>query len=208
MAATINEFSVPKILQALYYIQGKAPASNQDRFNIVYLLKMIFFSDRYHLRHFGITATCDDYYAMRLGPVASSTLDVLKGNLFNLNCADARHLSSIREIDKNNVEIEQQEEYELSASFKESIDFALKEFGNCDWGRLSEISHCYPEWKKHERELSGLVKRLPMDEIDFFDDPDDSVCFADFGKENDPFKDDKEYLLLRKEHYNAYHLPR
>jgi hypothetical protein len=75
----INGFSVLKILQALYYIQEKAPSSNQDRFNIVYLLKMIFFSDRYHLRHFGITATCDDYYAMmKLGPVASFTFDMLK----------------------------------------------------------------------------------------------------------------------------------
>jgi hypothetical protein len=204
----IDGLSVLKILQALYYIQGKTPSSNQDRFNIVYLLKMIFFSDRYHLRHFGITATRDDYYAMRLGPVASSTLDLLKGNLFNLNCADAKHLSSIKEIDKNNVEIKQQEEDELSVSFKESIDFALKEFGNCDWGKLSEISHCYPEWKKHESKLSGFVKRVQMNEIDFFDDPDDSVCFVDFGKEGDPFKDDKEYLSLRKEHYDAYHISR
>jgi hypothetical protein len=204
----INGFSVLKILQALYYIQEKAPSSNQDRFNIVYLLKMIFFSDRYHLRHFGITATCDDYYAMRLGPVASSTLDILKGNMFNLDCADAKYLSSIKEIDKNNVEIKQQEDDELSVSFKESIDFALKEFGDCDWGKLSVISHWYPEWKKHESELSGLTKRVQMKEIDFFDDPDDSVCFADFGKENDPFKDDKGYLSLRKKHYDEYHISR
>jgi hypothetical protein len=204
----MSGFSVPKILQALYYIQGKAPPGNQDRFNIVYLLKMMFFSDRHHLRHFGITATCDDYYAMKLGPVASFTLDILKKNVFNMDYADAKHLSSIVEMDKNNVRIEFQEEDELSESFKESIDFALKEFGNCDWGRLSEISHCYPEWRKHESKLSGLVKRVQMNEIDFFDDPDDSVCFADLGKESDPFKDDKEYLSLRKEQYNAYHIPR
>jgi len=208
MNMAINGFSALKILQALYYIQRKAPPSNQDRFNIVYLLKMIFFSDRYHLRHFGITATLDDYYAMKLGPVASSTLDILRGNLLNLDCADAKHLSSIKEMDKNNVEIKQQEEDELSVSFKESIDFALKEFGACDWGKLSEISHCYPEWKKHESELFGLTKRVQMNEIDFFEDPDDSVRFADFGKESDPFKDDKEYLSLRKEHYNAYHISR
>jgi uncharacterized phage-associated protein len=203
-----NGFSVLKILQALYYIQAKAPSGNQDRFNIVYLLKMIFFSDRYHLRHFGITATLDNYYAMKLGPVASSTYDILKGDLLNLDCSDVKYLSSIKEIDRNNVEIKQQEEDELSASFKESIDFALKEFGHCSWGTLSELSHLYPEWKKHESELSGFVKSAQMSEPDFFDDPDDSVRFADFGKESDPFKDDKEYLALRKEHYDEYHISR
>ena len=198
---TINGFSVLRILQALYYMQRNAPSSNQDRFNIVYLLKMIFFSDRYHLRHFGITATCDDYYAMKLGPVASSTFDMLKGRL------NEKYSSSIQEIDEYNVEIKQQEEDELSDSFKEAIHFALNEFGDCDWRKISDISHCYPEWKKHESELSGF-KRVQMNEIDFFDDPDDSVSFTNFGKENDPFKDDKEYLSLRKKHYDAYHISR
>ncbi|MDR3001622.1 MAG: SocA family protein [Fibromonadaceae bacterium] len=196
-----DRFSFLKIQQALYYIQGKAPPINQDRFNIVYLLKMIFFSDRYHLRNFGITATGDDYYAMKLGPVASSTFDMLKGR------SNERYLSSIQEIDEYNVEIKQQEEDELSDSFKEAINFALKEFGDCDWKKISDISHCYPEWKKHESELSGF-KRVQMNEIDFFDDPDDSLCFAKFGKKNDPFKDDKEYLSLRKKHYDAYHVSR
>jgi hypothetical protein len=204
----INGFSVLKIIQALYYMQAKAPSSNQDRFNILYLLKMTFFSDRYHLRHFGITATLDNYYAMKLGPVASSTYDILRCDMLNFDCADVKYLSSIKEIDKYNIEIKQQEDDELSVSFKESIDFALKEFGTCDWGTLSEISHWYPEWKKHESELSGLTKRVKMDETDFFDDPDDSVCFADFGKENDPFKDDREYLSLRKKHYDEYHISR
>jgi len=153
------------------------------------------------LRHFGITATCDDYYAMKLGPVASSTFDMLKGRV------NENNLPSIQEIDEYNVEIKQQEEDELSDSFKEAINFALQEFGDYDWRKISDISHCYPEWKNHESELSGL-KRVQMNEIDFFDDPDDSVCFTNFGKENDPFKDDKEYLSLRKKHYDAYHISR
>jgi len=203
-----NGFSVARILQALSYIQRKAPSSNPNRFSIVYLMKMIFFSDRYHLRNFGITATSDNYVAMRLGPVASSTLDVLKGNPFNFDCEDVKHLSSIKEIDKNNVEIKQQEEDELSESFKEAIDFALKEFGDFDWVKISNVSHCYPEWKKHEKELSNVVKSVQMNEMDFFENPDDS-CFAEFGKKYDPFKEeDVEYLSLRKEHYNAYHVPR
>jgi len=202
MNTVINGFSVTRILQALYYIQRKAPSSNQDRFDILYLLKMIFFSDRYHLRNFGITATLDDYYAMYRGPVASATFNLLKG------CLDKKYSSAIQEIDEHNVEIKQQEEDELSESFKEAMDFALKEFGDFDWPKMSDISHCYPEWEKHEKELSNVIKSVRMNEIDFFENPDDS-CFVKFGKEHDPFKeDDEEYLSLRKEHYNAYHLSR
>jgi len=198
----INGFSVTRILQALYYIQRKAPSGNPDRFNILYLLKMIFFSDRYHLRNFGITATLDDYYAMDLGPVASVTFNLLKG------CLDEKYSLAIQEINEYNVEIKQQKEDELSESFKEAMDFALKEFGDFDWRKMSDVSHCYPEWKKHKKELSRVIKRVQMNEIDFFENPDDS-CFVEFGKKYDPFKEeDEEYLSLRKEHYNAYHASR
>jgi len=208
MSKVINGFSVTRILQALSYIQRNAPSGNPDRFCVVYLLKIIFFSDRYHLRNFGITATSDNYVAMKLGPVASSTLDVLNGNPFNFDCDDAKYLSSIEEIDKNNVKIKQQKEDELSESFKEAIDFALKEFGDFDWVKISNASHCYPEWKKHEKKLSNLTKSVQMNEIDFFENPNDSF-FAEFGKKYDPFKEeDEEFLALRKEHYHAYHASR
>ena len=198
-----NTFSFPKILQALYYIQSRAPSSNQDRFDITYLLKIIFFSDRYHLRHFGITATGDDYYAMKKGPMASLTYDLLKGKLPGNY---EKHLSSIHKMTEYRIEIKRQEEDELSDSFKEAIDFALKEFGNYGWEKISDISHCYPEWEKHEKELS-TSKSVPMNEIDFFDDPGDYARLAKSGKENDPFEDDKEYLSLRKKHYESYHVP-
>jgi len=169
----------------------------------MYLLKIIFFSDRYHLRNFGITATLDDYYAMQRGPVASATLDILKGRF------DANRLSAIQEIDEYNVEIKQQEEDELSESFKEAMDFALKEFGDCDRDKLSDISHYYPEWRKHEKELKRISRRVRMNEMDFFENPDKSLWAFKFGKKLDPFiEEDEEFLALQKELYNAYSVSR
>lgn len=190
-----------KLLQALYYIQGKAPSGNEDRFSKVYLLKMMFFADRYHLRHFGFLATEDSYYAMKLGPVASATFDILKKNL------NDDYLSDVEEISENEVLINKQGEDELSESFKEALDFALREFGSYGWRELSEISHCYPEWKRHEKELSGFIKRMDMSELDFFDDPEDESCFAGFSRNIDPFKEDKDFLSLMKEDFNANYLP-
>jgi hypothetical protein len=201
MNTVINGFSFTRILQALYYIQSKAPSSNPDRFDILYLLKMIFFSDRYHLRNYGITATGDNYYAMKRGPVASATFDLLKGRY-------EKHSSAIQGIDEYNVRIKPQEKDELSKSFKEAIDFALKEFGDFDKEKLSNISHCYPEWKKHEKKLLRIAKSVQMNEMDFFENPNDSY-FKEFGKKCDPFKEeDEEFLALRKEHYHAYHASR
>jgi uncharacterized phage-associated protein len=173
----------------------------------MYLLKMIFFADRYHLRHFGITATDDTYFAMKHGPVASSTCDILKNNPYNVNTAELSFFSAVKPLSEFDVSIEKQDEDELSESFKEALDFALKEFGNYKSFELSGISHCYPEWKRHESDLAATA-RIQMDAIDFFDDPADEACFKAFNMECDPFKDDKEYLSLRKEHYNAYHISR
>jgi len=201
MNMSTNVFSFTRILQALYYIQSKAPSNNPYRFDILYLLKMIFFSDRYHLRNYGITATSDNYHAMRRGPVASVTFNLLKG-LYE------KHLQDVQAIDEYNVKIKPQEKNELSKSFKEAMDFALKEFGDFDKEKISEISHLYPEWKKHEKKLMRFAKSARMNEIDFFKNPDDS-CFAKFGKKCDPFKEeDEEFLAIQKEHYHANHASR
>ncbi|MDR0306100.1 MAG: SocA family protein [Chitinispirillales bacterium] len=192
--------SVRKILQALYYIQSKAPFDNQSRYNKVYLLKMIFTADRYHLRHYGLLATGDSYFAMKLGPVASATYDILKKSPYNINSAEEVYFSAIKELSENDVLIDPQEEDELSVSFKKALDFALREFGDYDWNTLSNISHCYPEWKKHEENLPG---RMPMDIKDFFDDPADENCFIVFGKKDDPFKENKDFLALLKDDYDA-----
>jgi hypothetical protein len=193
--------SVRKILQVLYHIQNKAPSDNSDRFDILYLLKIIFFSDRYHVRHFGITATYDDYYAMKNGPVASTALDVLMKNVFHLTSSEVGYLSAVKKLDEYKAKIDPQEEDELSESVIEAIGFALKEFGKYGWGELSNISHCYPEWKKHEKSLSSINKRIPMDLRDFFDDPDHEgkTLLSEYGKSEDPFKDDKEFLTLMRE---------
>jgi hypothetical protein len=193
--------SVRKILQVLYYIQSRAPSANPDRFDILYLLKIVFFSDRYHVRHYGITATYDEYYAMKNGPVASTSLDVLMKNVFHLTSSEVALLSAVKKLDEYKTKIEPQGEDELSESATEAIGFALEEFGKYGWGELSSISHCYPEWKKHEKNLSSINKRIPMDLRDFFDDPDreGEKILSEYGKSEDPFKDDKEFLALMRD---------
>jgi uncharacterized phage-associated protein len=199
--------SVRKILQALYYIQNHAPTDNEDRFNIVYLLKMLYFSDRYHLRHYGGLASHDTYYAMQLGPVASFTYDILKKTGRNMTPTEIEQLSYVKELDEHSVEIEAQGSEDLSTSFKKAMDFTLKEFGQFRWSKQSSLSHCYPEWKKHAHLLTRANPRILMDIRDFFDDVNDDKQLSALGKNGDPFKEDKEFLVLLRDGIDADTVP-
>jgi len=144
---------------------------------------------------------------MQLGPVASDTYNVLKKNYSSIDLADTDYLSNVKEISENDVKIEFQNSNELSKSFKKALDFALREFGIYSWSEQSRISHYYPEWKKHEALIPEIKPRVPMDLRDFFDDPDDEAWLSDFGKDCDPFKEDKEFLALLRDDVNANTTP-
>ena len=63
-----------KIRQALNWFCIK----NNNKLNKTKAVKLIFFADRYHLRKYGRLVTSEEYYAMKLGPVASKTYNMLK----------------------------------------------------------------------------------------------------------------------------------
>ncbi|MEE6207251.1 MAG: Panacea domain-containing protein [Alphaproteobacteria bacterium] len=183
-----NIISVRKILQALYYIQSNAPADNEAKNNIMYLLKILFFADRYHLRNYGCLATDDIYYAMKNGPVASATFDILRNNLpKNANIYEHMLLEDVEVIDEYSVHINLQGDDELSDSFKEALDFALENYGNYDHFNLSDISHDYPEWKKYENRLKNGEKRCEIKRDDFFDNPKQLDKSKKLGIKKDPY---------------------
>jgi hypothetical protein len=120
---------------------------------------------------------------MKNGPVASVAFDILKVK-FPLSV----NLEEIPLIDKNVVpvsefesQIKKQNDDELSKKFKQSLDFSLKTFGKCKYVHkdhdrdqfvLSEITHIYPEWKKHEKSLKAGKKSIVMNPEDFRENPD------------------------------------
>ena len=61
-----------KIVQALCYFLTKIKRADKLR-----LVKLLFLADKYHLIHYGRTVTNDEYWAMPLGPVGTTTKDIL-----------------------------------------------------------------------------------------------------------------------------------
>ena len=183
-----------RILQALYYIQSKCN-NLSSKYNIMYLLKMMFFADRYHIRHFGFVASGDNYVAMLYGPVASKAKDILEGKILHPDVAIVKEYE---------VEIAQQKDDELSKSFIKSLDFAIKVYGSYDKYALSCIAHDYPEWKKHETAIKrGTEAAVPMDFKDFFDNPETLQYSKKYEIEKDPFAEDKDFLQALKDDFSG-----
>lgn len=177
-------FSHRKATQALNFFAAKAGG----KINKMKALKLVFFADRYHLRKYGRPVVGDEYLAMNYGPVASGTKDLAE--MSDFLGAEERHYarrfiapSESHQAVSSRADVE---EKVFSQSDREALEFAWRRFGRVDKFALSEVTHQYPEWKRHEPALrSNLASRVPMNYRDFLRDPegDADPCFA-LGKKD------------------------
>lgn len=186
-------FSLRKILQALYYLQKNS--NNPDKYSRMYLLKLLYFADRYHIRHFGILGSGDTYKAMQRGPVAYYTYNNMKGNARGVNSAEFILLNDIQELDENSVSIVNQGCDELSESYIEALDFALNTYGGFSHYELSEITHDYPEWQNKKQNEDMNLK-------DFFENPQELFYSKKYGINKDPFTEDEDFLQAMKDDFD------
>ena len=165
--------SVRKSTQALNYFACLAARGAPQPLNKMKALKLLFFADRYHLRKYGRPVSDCAYFAMKNGPVASEAKNVAEESARldsrsrsyakrYVRKDDAYHFSSVGEVD-NAV---------LSKTDKEALEFAWRTFGQYTQFQLRDITHHYPEWKRHAPKLRhDGNKRVEMDYADFFNDP-------------------------------------
>ena len=171
------KFEYKKATQALNYFALKEGGN----INKMKALKLIYLADRYHLRKYGRLITNDEYFAMDWGPVASGTKDIaemkeiflsdnerLYANAF-IKIVGSYNLKSIRTVDKS----------VFSKSDIEAFNFAWSKFGDLEEFDLADLTHKYPEWKKHEQDLK-TCSRLRMSPVDFFEDPNENIekCYS------------------------------
>lgn len=133
-------------------------------------LKLVWLSDRYHLRQYGRTITEDTYYALKNGPVASATRDVLEGQQFIEDIATEYAANFISQVSKYEFKSLKDIDYDVfSQSDIEVIELIYSEYGSYDKFKISEFSHDFPEWKKYESSLiANQSSRYTIDILDFF----------------------------------------
>ncbi len=161
-------FDYKKAVQAINFFTKK----NGGKITKLPLLKLIFFADRYHLRKYGRPITNDQYWAMQFGPVASCVKEMAE---LDSLCGTERHYAETHfkkvRPDHTLKSIHPVDEDVFSDSDLEALEFVWSRFGS-KLPHLVNVTHKYPEWKKHEPTLKSGQSRVRMDLMDFLDDPE------------------------------------
>ena len=175
-----------KATQALNFLARQSPGG---RINKLKALKLVFFADRYHLRKFGRPVTECAYFAMTHGPVASEAKHVAEDD--DLLPAPARSYAR-KFLEKKSVydfaSVADVDKSVFSESDLEALTFAWENFGYFPKYQLRDITHHYPEWKRHEHAIKDQGhKRVKIDCADFFAEPDAGYnpCHALTAKERE-----------------------
>lgn len=146
------------------------------------LIKLLWAADRFSMRNFGNDVTGNHYSALRYGPVASETYDLMKVCTPGTE-VDPRWLSESDALWwKEHFEL-RRDDYalgiisDLGSDYLSRADIDMLETAYTNFrktGRFeaaNDISHIYPEWKRSFK--PNMVKgSFPIDPVDFFDDPE------------------------------------
>lgn len=121
-------YDLNRTLEALLYICEHLEGTTKHQ-----LSKLLYFADKYHLGKYGRTITGDKYVKMEFGPVPSETYDHIRNSAFinDIFAINGYHLSGKRSANTD----------ELSESDVEALNFALNEYGEMSFGKLTDISH-------------------------------------------------------------------
>jgi uncharacterized phage-associated protein len=184
-------FDYKKATQALNYFSIKEGGI----INKMKAIKLIWLSDRLHLRKYARTVTGDTYFALPNGPVPSSTRDILEQNEISLSDDELKYSSEyLAIINRYSFKSNSDLDYKVfSQTDTGCLDTVYGLYGQYDQYQLRDLSHFFPEWKKYESALNKKISsRFLMDELDFF---------SDAPKEVDFFESHSELASLSKEVY-------
>ncbi len=148
--------------------------------NKMKMLKLVWLSDRLHLLTHGRPVSKDEYVAMEYGPVASMIKNIAEGksNEFALSFVKPEGILNV-------VAVKEADKRYFSQTDLNVLETVWIEFGHIQEFGLSELSHFYPEWKKHEEFLiQNRSKKMSFE--DFFLDLSPDTPFLEvfnLGKE-------------------------
>ena len=167
-----------KATQALNYFA----ISQTGNANKLKALKLVFFADRHHFRMFGRPIIGDNYYALKFGPVASGTKDIIDNSTSGLADEERKYADNYLKPTDNKLHnyrsIRKVDTSVFSKTDLISLDWSWQKFGKFKPFDLAELTHNYPEWKRHEAALtSKFVSRCEMNYADFLEDPETDAYF-------------------------------
>jgi uncharacterized phage-associated protein len=163
---TLPQTSYKKVTQALNFFAQK----KDGKINKMKAIKLIYLADRLHLRKYGRPVVGDIYWAMKLGPVGSRAKDVAELAAIPQGFL-AYAKKYIKPVDEKKQTLSSLKPVDLDVFSKtdvECLQAVYAEFSDKDQFELAEITHKFPEWLKHKKQLDAGTKRVKMDYHDFF----------------------------------------
>jgi uncharacterized phage-associated protein len=161
-----------KILELLLYMAHKRP--NADQYQTV---KFFYLADTAHFNRYGRPITYEQYFALPYGPVASNTLNLIKGHQRTLNAFN------LKTIDDLPVKIEKLDQliyvkgpkravnYEVfSKSDIAVFDEILKEYGAHSFDDLYQLTHRHFAYRNAWDNRAADSRSAPMTYDDMFDE--------------------------------------
>jgi uncharacterized phage-associated protein len=165
---------VDKIVELLLYLAHKRP--NADKYQAV---KFLYLADREHLNRYGRPLTYEVYYALDYGPVASTALDLLNGQLGALQNIGLESLPFRTEVaslpsGKPTTFIREPfREVALDRFSKSDLrvfDEILAEYGACTFDQLYNLTHDHAAYKRAWQNRGWWSRRGLMKYEDMIDD--------------------------------------
>jgi uncharacterized phage-associated protein len=181
-----SSFNVEKIIQVLAYIQRRINCRDKLK-----LIKLLFFADRMNLRKGYGFISLDIYYALKNGPTASKTLNIINKyeDYLDMTPDNIKPYDKIKIINKNDRIIEEAKTSYISKMEISVLDEICETFGRFTIDELIEITHDYSEWKRYEHLFnSGITDSELIVVEDFFKnhDPNKSTSFNKYFNGVDP----------------------
>lgn len=161
-------FKFQKAVQVINFFAQKEP---NGTINKMKALKLIWLSDRCHLRQYGRPILNDSYVAMKYGPVASGSRDLLEGSSW-LQDQEAEYRSRfIQNVGPYDIRSRGLIDSDYFSETDELVmDAVHSAYAGNGQFELSDISHMFPEWNKFEQLLKS-APCFPMSMEDFFINP-------------------------------------
>lgn len=182
-------FNYKKAVQTLtFFAQKEGSVINRMK-----VFKLIWLSDRLHLRKYGRPILNDVYFALPKGPIPSNTKDLADNSEYLADTEKELREQFIENLGRFNIKAKLETQKSVfSQSDLEVMNLVYANFGNLNEFELSELSHQYPEWQKFENSLTiGNSSRFEMSYEDFFD--------TNQAQNHQIFAQNQEILELNKE---------
>jgi len=186
-----------KIIQSMVYL---ACHQKDKKLDFMKAYKLLWLSDRCHLRMFGRTITGDKYFAMTHGIVPTDAKHLLEGEPTLLSNSENYFNSNIKVVGKHTFQaINDPDLNEFSDSDIKVLNRVLTEFNAMKPKELSDLSHKYPEWLQYQELINDKSNKssFPVNVDLFFENSTDDHAMI--------FDQSPELLEVTKDLYHEYY---